>query len=209
MLYSDRLAGPASSGSASNSASVYGCRGPAKSALVVVCSMIRPPYITATRSARPRDDAKVVGHQDDGHAELAAQVVDQLEDLALDGHVECGGRLVRDQQARLAGERGSDHRALTHPAGQLMRVLAGHALRLRHADQPSISDRAARPPARRSAPLCTTTDSAICRPIVMVGSRQLDGSWKTIPTSLPRTVLHVPLGQPGELGSGQHDRSRR
>ena len=131
MLYSDRLADPAISGSASNSASVYGCRGPAKRASVCACSMIRPPYITATRSVRPGDHPEVVRHQDDSHAELCAQVVDELEDVALDGHVQRGGRLVGDQQPRLAGQRGGDHRPLPHAARQLVRVQAGHPFQAR------------------------------------------------------------------------------
>src|ERR1700733_11395092 len=48
-------------------------------------------------------------------------------------------------------------------------------------------------PARSSAslrltPWCCRTLSAICRPIGNVGSRDVIGSWKTIPMSLPRTL---------------------
>ncbi len=52
--YSRSPASAALSGSAWNSASVYGCRGLAKSVSVSVVSAILPAYITATRSARPR-----------------------------------------------------------------------------------------------------------------------------------------------------------
>jgi hypothetical protein len=47
---------------------------------------------------------------------LALQVVQQLQDLRLHGHVECCGRLVGDQQLRPVGERHGDHDALPLPA---------------------------------------------------------------------------------------------
>lgn len=36
--------------------------------------------------------------------------------------VEGGGRLIRQQQLRVTGERKGDHRPLAHPAGHLVRV---------------------------------------------------------------------------------------
>ena len=41
----------------------------------------------------------------------------QIENLRLDGHVERGGRLVGDQQLRLAGQRDRDRNPLPHAAG--------------------------------------------------------------------------------------------
>ena len=76
-----------------------------------------------------------MGDHDDGHAQLVAQVVHQLQDLRLDRHVQRGGRLVGDQQLRLAGQRNGDHDALAHTAGQLVRVLLQAAVRLVDADQ--------------------------------------------------------------------------
>ena len=61
------------------------------------------------------DDAHVVRDDDDRHAELVAQVHQQVEHLRLDGHVERGRRLVGDQQLRPAGERHRDHHALPLP----------------------------------------------------------------------------------------------
>ena len=49
--------------------------------------------------------------------------VDQIQDLCLDGHVERGGGLVRDQQVGVQRERHRDHGALAHPAGELVREL--------------------------------------------------------------------------------------
>ena len=47
----------------------------------------------------------------------------EIEDLRLDRHVERGGRLVRDQEFRFAGQRDRNRHPLPHAAGQLMRVL--------------------------------------------------------------------------------------
>ena len=47
------------------------------------------------------------------------QILDQLEDLGLDGHVQGGGGLVADQDLGLAGQGDGDHDALAHTAGIL------------------------------------------------------------------------------------------
>ena len=51
------------------------------------------------------------------------QLQHQVEDLRLDRHIECGGRLVGDQHLRIAAQRNGDHHPLTHAAGELMRIL--------------------------------------------------------------------------------------
>ena len=89
----------------------------------------------------PGDHAEVVGDHDDRHAEPLPQVVDELEDLLLDGHVERGRRLVGDEQLGLAGQRHRDHHALPHAAGELVRVLVHPLPRPRHADQVEHLDR--------------------------------------------------------------------
>ena len=66
-------------------------------------------------------DAEVVGDEQHGHAHLALQLLQELEDLRLDGDVEGRRRLVGDQQVRLVGECHGDHDALTLSARQLMR----------------------------------------------------------------------------------------
>ena len=47
---------------------------------------------------------------------------DQLQYLALHRDIECGGRLVRDHEAGIAGERHRDQDALPHPAGDFVRI---------------------------------------------------------------------------------------
>jgi hypothetical protein len=92
--------------------------------------------------ARLGHHAQVVGDQDDAHPQLGLELVDELQDLRLDRHVERGGRLVGDQQLGVARERHGDHHALPHPAGKLVRVLVhalvrdGDAHQLQHLDGP-------------------------------------------------------------------------
>ncbi len=62
------------------------------------------------------------------------QVPDQVQDLRLHGHVQRGGRLVGDQQLRVARQRHRDHRALAHAAGELVRVVVHPRRRVRDAD---------------------------------------------------------------------------
>ena len=61
-------------------------------------------------------DREIMGDQQHGHAE--AWVLQQLQDLRLDGDIERGGRFVGNQQVGLVGERHGDHHALAL-AGQL------------------------------------------------------------------------------------------
>src|SRR3712207_8314208 len=58
------------------------------------------PYTTLFRSQR--------------RPSLAAEFLDLVEDLALDRHVERGGRLVGDEEVRLVEERDGDRNALAH-----------------------------------------------------------------------------------------------
>ena len=104
----------------------------------------RPAYITSTSSAisatTPRSWVMMMT------AELNSllQVLQQVEDLRLHGHVERGGRLVGDQQLRVVDQRHRDHRALAHAAGELVRVVVDAAVRLRDADPVEHLDRLAR-----------------------------------------------------------------
>ena len=75
------------------------------------------------------DDAQVVGDEQDGQVAGLPQFVEQVEHLGLDGHVESGGRLVRDQQVGVAGQSDGDHHPLAHPARQLVGVGVHETLR--------------------------------------------------------------------------------
>src|SRR6266540_548611 len=69
------------------------------------------------------DDAQIVRDQDDRRARFLAQRAHEVEDLRLDRHVECCGRLVGDKKVGLAGERHRDHDALAHAAGEPVRIV--------------------------------------------------------------------------------------
>jgi len=67
------------------------------------------------------DDAEIMSDEEDGGARLALQLADEAEDLALDGDVERGRRLVGDDEARAAGEGHGDEHPLAHAAGTARR----------------------------------------------------------------------------------------
>ena len=112
------------SGAAASSARVYGWAGAANSSAVGAISMIRPRYITATRSASV-DDRQVVGDEDHGQAVLVAQRGEEVEDLRLDGDVERRNRLVGDEQTRPRRQCCGDADALTLTARQRVRSPVG------------------------------------------------------------------------------------
>jgi hypothetical protein len=68
------------------------------------------------------DHREVVRDDHVRQAELVLEVVHQVDDLRLDGHVERGDRLVGDDHTGLEGERAGDADALTLAAGELVRV---------------------------------------------------------------------------------------
>ena len=81
-----------------------------------------------------RDDAHIVRHQHHGGAALAAQALEQANDLRLDGNVQRRGGLVCDDQFRFGAERKRDHYALPHTARELMGVLIDTLLRCGDSD---------------------------------------------------------------------------
>ena len=73
------------------------------------------------------DHAHVVGDQHQGHAALALQVDQEIEDLRLDGHIERRGRFVGDQEPRVAGDRHGNNDPLVHAARHLVRAAGSWA----------------------------------------------------------------------------------
>ena len=67
------------------------------------------------------DDVEVVGDEDEGELELPLQVLQEVEDLRLHGHVERRDRLVADDELRVDGERAGDADALPLAARELER----------------------------------------------------------------------------------------
>ena len=143
----------------------------------------------------------------DRGAELALQVEDQVEDLRLDGDVERGGRLVGDQHLRIAGERHGDHRALAHAAGELMRIFAWRAAPARECRRAAASRSPCARAARFDMSSCSSSASAICRPIVSTGLSEVIGSWKIIAMSLPRTPRIVGFVELQQIDAVERDRA--
>ena len=111
-------------------------------------------------------DADIVGDEDDRHAELALQFAQQQQDLDLHGGIERRGRLVREQDFRLAGQRQRDHRALPHAAGHLMRIGVEPAFGGGNAHHFQHFQRARHRLAAWLLPSWRITVSAICWPMV-------------------------------------------
>src|SRR5512135_913801 len=95
-----------------------------------------------------RDHAHVVGDQHHRGAVIPRQALEQCDDLRLDRDVERRGRFVGDHQARLGGERERDHYALTHAAGELVRIVGEARFR---GGNPDLREQRERAPARTGA----------------------------------------------------------
>ena len=90
--------------------------------------------------------------------------------------------------SRVERERHRDHRPLSHPARELVRIVVdSRLLGLRDADPVEKLDRA--PPRRRpcSYRSCARIASTICQPTGSAGWRLESGSWKISAISAPRT----------------------
>jgi len=71
-----------------------------------------------------RDDGEIVRDEEHRQSEFVAQVVQQVENLLLNCDIERGGGLVGDKQLRTVDDGHSDHDALAHASGELMRITA-------------------------------------------------------------------------------------
>ena len=81
--------------------------------------------MTPMRSDIEPDDRQIVRNEQVGQAALGLQVVEQVEHLRADGHVQRGNRLVGDDELRLHDQRAGNADALTLTAGELVREPAG------------------------------------------------------------------------------------
>ena len=57
---------------------------------------------------------KIMSNQNDCHAGFLLQILQQVENLSLDGDIQRGGGFVGDQNCRLAGNRHGNHGPLKH-----------------------------------------------------------------------------------------------
>ena len=81
------------------------------------------------------DEPEVVRDQDGRGVGLVLRRLHDLDDLRLDRDVERGRRLVGDEDPRFVGDRHRDHRALSHAARELVRVLVDAPFGERHAHE--------------------------------------------------------------------------
>ena len=89
-----------------------------------------------------RNNAEVMGDEHDGRVDAVLQVAQQIQNLGLNRHIKRRGRLIRNDDLGVAGQRHSDHDALTHTAGQLMREHRVDTLAVSNADHLEHLDRA-------------------------------------------------------------------
>ena len=124
----DRVpAAPASAGRAAGSSpagpTCTGAAGRRRAGASSARSTTRPAYMTAISSAISATTPRSCVIRITAELNSSLEPVDQLDDLGLDRDVERGRRLVGDQHVRVARERHRDHRALAHPARELVRVV--------------------------------------------------------------------------------------
>ncbi len=82
-----------------------------------------------------RDHAEIMRNEKQRQVESRLHLSQQIQNLGLNRHVQRGGRLVGDQESRLACQRDRDEHALPHPARQLMRVIMNLARRVGQPDR--------------------------------------------------------------------------
>ena len=68
------------------------------------------------------DHAEIVSDEDNRSTALRFQFMHQIEDLRLQGDVECGRGFIGDQEPGIAGQRHRDHDPLAHSAGELVGI---------------------------------------------------------------------------------------
>ena len=187
-----------------------GCRDVGRSAKKLRggrCSAMRPAYMTNVTDRSFGDDAEVVGDEDDGHAHLPLESLDQGEDLGLDRDIEGGRGLVGDEQLRAAGEGHRD----APPAGACRRKAGGdtrrRGFRARDAEPAasmSTVGAMARPAGRSGA---AGGPPASWRPTVWTGLRAVIGSWNTMPIRPPAPVELRPSRQLEEVAVRRRESS--
>ena len=134
------------------------------------------------------DDAEVVGDEDHRHARCrACSDRMQVEDLGLDRDVERGGRLVGDEQPRLARQR--ERRAARAGACRPTAGAGSRRSRRSGSGMPtsSSSSRRACCAAALLIVRCRRIVSTSCVPMVNAGFRLVIGSWNTIAIWSPRS----------------------
>ncbi|MNC25182.1 hypothetical protein D3C75_732590 [compost metagenome] len=82
------------------------------------------------------NNAQIMGDQHDSRSHFPVQLVQEVENLGLDGHIQRGCRLIGNQHPRLAQYCHGNHNPLAHAAGQLKGILLQARLGRRNAHYP-------------------------------------------------------------------------
>ena len=72
---------------------------------------------------RSANNGEIVRDEEDGEIVGAAQIVEESDDLGLDGDVEGGGGLVGDEEARAVDDGHGDQDALALASGELVGIV--------------------------------------------------------------------------------------
>ena len=71
----------------------------------------------------PGNESQVMGDEDHCHTEVILDLLDELDDLYLDRHIEGTRRFIGDEEFRPTGEGGGDDHPLLETTAQLVRVI--------------------------------------------------------------------------------------
>jgi hypothetical protein len=71
------------------------------------------------------DDANIVRYKKKRQGPLFLDGPQKIEDLRLDGHIECRSGFVRDKERRLARQRHGHQGPLSHASGKFVGIPAG------------------------------------------------------------------------------------
>ena len=119
---------------------------------------------------------QVVRDEQVGQAEVALQVVEQVEHPGLHAHVECADRLVEHDHLGFHGERPRDADALALTAGELVRIAVG--VRGVQADLREQLEDPLASGCRRCSPWITSGSVSVARTDLR-GFSEAYGSWNT------------------------------
>ena len=133
-----------------------------------------------------RDHPEIMGDEQDAHMPLGLDALDQRENLRLSRDVECGRRLVRDEDGRFERERHCDHGALALASGKLVGIRAQQPRGLGQLDGIEELDDACEPLRLRHRRV-HRDDLVDLVTHPLHGFRAVIGSWKIMEIWLPRS----------------------
>ena len=173
-------------GSAPSSPRVYGCCGRAYSSSTGACSTTSPEYMTTTRSAMPATTPRSWLTQTTAVPRRSCRSCTRSRICAC---VVTSSAVVGSSAMSTAGSRLSPIAIMTRwrmPPENSCGWSSSRGLRVADADQ---RQQLGRPLARlaRAHAGRSSSPSVSCRPIVSTGLSDVIGSWKTMPTSRPRS----------------------